>query len=164
MRTRRAQRRGTALATAAALLLVACGGDQGGRAGGADTAAGAGQAGQTAAPQQGAPQAGAQEGGVPAEPTPQMIARGDSIFHGQAANGICYTCHGQDGQGGQLAPNLTDDEWLNTDGTMQGIANVVTNGVAQPKQFPAPMPPMGGADLSREDVVAVAGYVYSLSH
>ncbi len=142
------------MALAATLMLGACGGE-GGRAAGGDTAsaaapADAGAAGPTSA--------------VPAEPTAQMIARGDSIFHGRAANGICFTCHGQNGEGTALGPKLGDDQWLNTDGSMQGIVDVVSNGVAQPKQFPAPMPPMGGADLSREDVIAVAGYVYSVSH
>jgi mono/diheme cytochrome c family protein len=47
---------------------------------------------------------------------------------------------------------------------MQGIEGVVRNGVPQPKQFPAPMPAMGGAPLSDEQVRAVAAYVYSISH
>jgi mono/diheme cytochrome c family protein len=93
-----------------------------------------------------------------------MIARGDSIFHGHVAFGTCFSCHANNGVGGTQGPNLTDAEWLNTDGTMQGIANTISTGISLPKQFPAQMPPMGGADLSHDDLVAVAGYVYSLSH
>lgn len=91
------------------------------------------------------------------------VALGDSIFHGQAANGICFTCHGQDAKGTQLAPNLTDGEWLNADGSLESIANVITKGVPQPKKYPGPMPPMGGASLTPEQVNAVAQYVHSLS-
>jgi mono/diheme cytochrome c family protein len=97
-------------------------------------------------------------------PTPQQVALGDSIFHGQAAGGTCTACHGQDAKGTAVAPNLTDSEWLNGDGSYQFIVTTVTNGVPQPKQHPAPMPPKGGASLSDDQVKAVAAYVYSLSH
>jgi hypothetical protein len=40
---------------------------------------------------------------------------------------------------------------------------VVTNGVPQPKQHPAPMPPKGGAPLTDQQVRAVAAYVFSIS-
>ena len=92
------------------------------------------------------------------------VALGDSIFHGQAAGGACFTCHGQDAKGTPLAPDLTDQQWLNGDGSLQFIISTVTNGVPKPKQHQAPMPPMGGASLTPEQVRAVAAYVYSLSH
>lgn len=110
---------------------------------------------------------GATTGGGAANPsaiTPQMIALGDSIFHGQAAGGLCYTCHGPNAKGTQLAPDLTDSQWLNGDGSYQFIENTVTHGVPNPKQHAAPMPPMGGASLSQEQVQAVSAYVYSLTH
>jgi mono/diheme cytochrome c family protein len=97
-------------------------------------------------------------------PTPQQVALGDSIFHGLAAGGTCTACHGQDAKGTAVAPNLTDSEWLNGDGSYQFIVTTVTNGVPKPKQHPAPMPPKGGAALSDDQVKAVAAYVYSLSH
>ena len=97
--------------------------------------------------------------------TPEMVALGDSIFHGQAAGGICQTCHGPDGKGlAGLAPDLTDTTWINTDGTWQGIATIVQSGVPQPKQHPAPMLPMGGASLTPDQIRAVSAYVYRLSH
>lgn len=92
----------------------------------------------------------------------QLIALGDSIFHGQVGGGTCYVCHGQDAKGSGVGPNLTDAEWLNTDGTLEGITNVIQTGVPTPKQAPAPMPPMGGASLTPEQVKAVAAYVHSL--
>jgi mono/diheme cytochrome c family protein len=96
--------------------------------------------------------------------SPAQVALGDSIFHGQVGGGTCTACHGQDAKGTAVAPNLTDAEWINTDGSLDGIVKVVTNGVPKPKQHPAPMPPKGGAALSDAQVRAVAAYVYSLSH
>lgn len=95
---------------------------------------------------------------------PQQVALGDSIFHGQAGGGTCYACHGQDAKGSGVGPNLTDAEWLNTDGSLEGIVKTVKSGVPTPKKAPAPMPPMGGATLNDAQVQAVAAYVYSLSH
>ena len=92
------------------------------------------------------------------------VSLGGQIFHGKAAGGTCFTCHGQDAKGTTLAPDLTDNQWLNTDGSQQGIAQIVTNGVPQPKQHQAGMPPMGGAKLTPDQIQAVAAYVYSLSH
>jgi mono/diheme cytochrome c family protein len=96
--------------------------------------------------------------------SPQQIALGDSIFHGQVAGGTCTACHGQDAKGTAVAPNLTDSEWLNGDGSYDFIVKTITNGVPQPKQHPAPMPPKGGASLTDDQVKAAAAYVYSLSH
>jgi len=92
----------------------------------------------------------------------KLIAMGDSIFHGQAGGGTCYVCHGQDAKGSAVGPNLTDGEWLNNDGTLAGITGTIKSGVPQPKKAPAPMPPMGGASLSDDQVKAVATYVHSL--
>ena len=96
--------------------------------------------------------------------TPQQIALGDSIFHGQVGGGTCSACHGQDAKGTAVAPDLTDSQWLNGDGSYQFLVNTITNGVPQPKQHPAPMPPKGGAPLTDDQVKAVAAYEYSLSH
>src|SRR5690554_6504706 len=46
---------------------------------------------------------------LPAGVTQEMYAQGQQIFTGQ---GICYTCHGMNGEGSQLAPSLRDNEWL----------------------------------------------------
>ena len=141
----------TKFLAAAAIIVVACGGSDTGE-GGSDTT-----------PVDTTP---AQTTADPAQITAAMVARGNDIFHGRAANGICYTCHGMNGTGGAggLGPNLTDDKWLNTDGSYGGIIETIRTGVAQPVEAPAPMPPMGGLALSDEDLRAVAAYEYSLSH
>ncbi len=95
--------------------------------------------------------------------TPQVIALGDSIFHGQVAGGTCALCHGQDAQGGTVGPNLRDAEWIHGDGSFQFIISIVTSGVTSPKKSTAPMLPMGGTSLTPAQVRAVAAYVVSLS-
>jgi mono/diheme cytochrome c family protein len=129
----------------------------------ADTAAPSGQAGAAPAPAAGAEAGGGGGGGSP-NLTPQLVALGDSIFRGQAAGGTCYACHGMEAKGGPVAPDLTDDQWINIDGSYDAIVKLVHTGVPKPKQHPAPMPPMGGASLNDAQVRAVAAYVYSLSH
>ena len=96
--------------------------------------------------------------------TPQMIALGDSIFHGKVGASSCQACHGAGGHDGAAAPNLTDAEWLHSDGSYEGIANTIKAGVMAPKQFSSVMPPYGGVMLTEERWRAVAAYVYSLSH
>jgi mono/diheme cytochrome c family protein len=154
---------------AVAGLLVACGGGDKAPAGGSDTAAGGGAVATPPAPADTqTPAASGDEKAAPAgeggKPSAAQIALGDSIFHGQAAGGTCYACHGQDGKGSAVGPNLTDSEWLNTDGSLEGLVKTIQTGVPTPKKAPAPMPPMGGASLTPEQVRAVAAYEYSLSH
>jgi mono/diheme cytochrome c family protein len=74
----------------------------------------------------------------------------------------CTGCHGAAGTGTPLGPNLTNGKWLWSDGSYAGIAKTITTGVAQPKDYRAPMPPMGGAQLTPDQVSAVAAYVWSL--
>lgn len=138
-----------ALGTLMVVLAAACGGGESRPA--ADTT----QA--PAAPPAAGPQA-------PEAGRSGPVALGDSIFHGQAAGGLCATCHGEDAKGTQLAPDLTDREWLNGDGSLDFIVKTVTSGVPKPKKYPGAMLPMGGANLSPDQVRAVAAYVYSLSH
>jgi cbb3-type cytochrome c oxidase subunit III len=103
----------------------------------------------------------AQENAAPAGVTPAAIAKGDSIFH---KTGLCYACHGSNAEGA-VGPNLTDSEWLHSDGSYEKIAATVTTGVpAEKAKKGVPMPPKGGSAISEEDVKAVAAYVYSLSH
>jgi mono/diheme cytochrome c family protein len=85
---------------------------------------------------------------------------GKAIFTGK---GICYACHGANAKGTPLAPDLTDGKWINVDGSVASIARVVKEGVPAPKEHPAPMPPMGGAQLTDAEIQAVAQYVFSLN-
>ncbi|MBR9990840.1 MAG: cytochrome c [Gemmatimonadetes bacterium] len=143
--------RSTLLAVAAAVVLSACGGDAGDDAPAVDTG--------TPAPAQPASTVGANVV-LPEGVTPEMVAQGAQIFNRQ----ICMSCHGMNGVGSVLGPALTDQEWLNSDGSYESIINVVRTGVPQPVQFAAAMPPMGGIQLSDEQIRQVAAYVYALSH
>lgn len=97
---------------------------------------------------------------LPEGVTQAMVDAGKQAFE----TTICYTCHAMDGSGTPLAPNLRDDEWLNTDGTLAGIEATIRSGVPEPKEHPAPMLPMGGAQLTDEQVQNLAAYVYTISH
>ena len=88
--------------------------------------------------------------------TPQMVALGDSIFHGLAAGGLCFGCHGPDGKGVPgVAPDLTAGKWLHGDGSYSFLTEVITSGVPKPQVARAPMPPMGGSKLSEAEIRAV---------
>jgi mono/diheme cytochrome c family protein len=103
---------------------------------------------------------------LPAPPgaTKAMVALGDRIFHGQVGGATCTGCHGGDAKGTPLGPDLTDTEWLWGDGSYASIAKTITSGVPQPKKYRSPMPPMGGAQLSPEQMSALAAYIWARSH
>jgi len=90
-----------------------------------------------------------------------LVDQGRRVFGGA---GNCFACHGARAAGTAVAPNLTDETWLDIDGSYGAIITLVRSGVPHPKQYPAPMPPTGGARLTSEEVCAVAAYVYSRSH
>jgi mono/diheme cytochrome c family protein len=143
----------TMFAGAVTLVGVACGGGEKAPPTPAPPAA---VAAAPAMPTVGAPPAGA---------TAAMVAEGDSIFHGLKAGGICLSCHMPDAKGGPLAPNLTDTEWKTIDGSYAAIQKRVTEGMAQPTPpYTSPMLPMGGAQLTPDQIKAVAAYVYAISH
>jgi cytochrome c553 len=85
--------------------------------------------------------------------------QGKAIFEGK---GNCWTCHGRDGRGTPLGPDLTAAAWLNTDGSVDSVRALIRAGVPRPKKYPAPMPAMGGARLSAAEINAVTEYVLSL--
>ena len=103
-------------------------------------------------------------GSVPEGATAKMAALGDSIFHGETAGGMCFTCHGADAKGTALAPSLLAHKWITGDGSYMFIQQRVTEGVPTPTPpYPGPMLPMGGAQLTAAQIKAVAAYVYSIS-
>ena len=111
------------------------------------------------------PDAGAAAGGaVPAGATPEMVALGERVYRGQVGGAACAGCHGEGGKGSALGPALTGKKWLWGDGSYASIEKTINEGIAQPKQFRSPMPAMGGAQLTPDQVSAVAAYVYSISH
>lgn len=113
------------------------------------------------------PDAGAQAAAsLPTPPgaTSAEVALGDRIFHGQVASAPCEGCHGTNGAGSPAGPNLTSGTWLWSDGSLDAIRKTIADGVAHPKKYGTPMPPMGGAQLSSSELSAVAAYVWSLGH
>jgi glucose/arabinose dehydrogenase len=99
---------------------------------------------------------------VPPGATSEMVALGKRIFQGEVGGAPCTGCHGSAGGGTPLGPDLTGKQWLWSDGSVAGIAATITRGVSEPKQYRAPMPAMGGAQLTAEQVSALAGYVWGL--
>lgn len=94
---------------------------------------------------------------------PATIALGKSVFEGRSGGAICFTCHGMNAKGTPgLGPDLTDKSWLHGDGSRAFVDSIVRSGVPKPKQSAAPMPPMGGAKLTDEQVKAVVAYIQSL--
>jgi len=112
------------------------------------------------------PDAGAVAASLPvaAGATREMVALGDRIYHGQVGGATCTGCHGANAMGTPLGPDLTSSHWLWGDGSYPAIAKIITNGVPQPKQYRSPMPPMGGAQLTPDQVSALAAYIWGLSH
>lgn len=133
----------------AAILLAACGGDKGAAPAPSDDAA--------------TPAAVAVSFDVK-DITPARLALGDSLFHGLIGATSCQACHGADGAQGTMAPNLTDAEWLHSDGSLEGIYKTIESGVMAPKVYSSMMPPFGGAPMTPEQTLAVASYVYTLGH
>jgi glucose/arabinose dehydrogenase/mono/diheme cytochrome c family protein len=110
--------------------------------------------------------AGAAANNLPVPPgaTPEMVGLGDRVYHGQVGGAGCTGCHGANGTGSPLGPDLTGKNWLWSDGSYAGILKTIREGVPQPKKYRSPMPPMGGAQLTEEQLKAVAAYVWALSH
>ena len=150
------QLRGPALAVVALMAFTACGGDQAGEATAGETAET--ETGAAAQPQQESPQQMAVN--LPEGVTQEQYQQGRQLFTGQ---GACHACHGPQATGTQLAPDLTDDTWLNVSGrNYDEIGDLIHTGVPQPVEHPGPMPPMGGASLTDEQVNNLAAYVVGL--
>ena len=112
------------------------------------------------------PDAGKDTGELPVPKgfTKEQVALGNRVFHGEVADATCGGCHGSDGKGSPVAPDLTNGKWLWSDGSLQGIEATIKNGVPEPKTHPGAMPPMGGVVLPQADLDAVSAYVWALGH
>ncbi|MBE0592698.1 MAG: c-type cytochrome [Gemmatimonadales bacterium] len=95
--------------------------------------------------------------------TKQMVDDGAKLFSGQ---GLCHACHGPQGKGMPgMGANLTDKQWLHSDGSYDGIVKTVMSGVPSDKSSNhSVMPPKGGSSLNDAQIKAVAAYVWSLSN
>jgi len=93
----------------------------------------------------------------------ETVDEGASLFKGL---GLCHACHGPEAKGiPNLGANLTDDEWLHSDGSLEGVLETIKQGVTGDKSSTGTlMPPKGGSSLSDEQLTAVATYVWSLSN
>jgi glucose/arabinose dehydrogenase/mono/diheme cytochrome c family protein len=112
------------------------------------------------------PDAGSATSGLtaPGGATPAMVALGERVYHGLVGGATCTGCHGADAKGTPLGPDLTAGKWMWSNGSYVGITTSIAGGVAKPKQYRSPMPAMGGADLSGDQVMAVAAYIWALNH
>jgi mono/diheme cytochrome c family protein len=102
-----------------------------------------------------------------AEPSPGVVSA-ETLKAGKAAyvQGMCAKCHGEDGRGGARAPDLTDDEWLHADGSIESIRALLVSGVSRErmvdKSRPFAMNPATNL-IGNESIDALAAYVWSLS-
>lgn len=94
----------------------------------------------------------------------RMLQTGQELF----SEGSCTRCHGEGGTGGRWGPDLTDDEWVQGDGSLSNIGETIFWGVRR-KDFADPdrrfqMNPSGGMDLEFQELAALTAYVWSLSN
>ncbi len=103
---------------------------------------------------------------VPDSVTPQRVLDGSNLYNG----GSCAVCHAIAGRGvGTRAPDLSDIEWLHSEGDFDGIFQTIFWGVSEDEMkavVPRPfeMHPRGGMNVDREQMKALAAYVWTLSH
>jgi glucose/arabinose dehydrogenase len=110
------------------------------------------------------PDAGAGPLPIPPGGSPDQVALGDRIFHGEAAGGTCAGCHSSDAKGTAVGSDLTSGKYLWGDGSVQALTHTIDTGVPKAKEHSGAMPPKGGAQLSQADVAAVADYVWAIGH
>ncbi len=85
-----------------------------------------------------------------AEKDKKVLAAGADLYRAK-----CATCHLAEGQG-QVGPNLTDNFWINGDGTTASMMQVIQEGV------PDKGMPVWGNQLESEEIMNVAAFIRSL--
>ena len=55
----------------------------------------------------------------------ENVAAGQALFQQK----LCITCHGANGEGNAIGPNLTDQYWLHGSGKVEDVFNTIKNGV-----------------------------------
>ncbi len=102
---------------------------------------------------------------IPPEQISALVRAGSDTYNG----GTCIFCHAPGGRGsGTRAPDLSDVEWLHSEGDVTGIIQTILWGVRKEdikatKPRPFPMNPKGGMNLTNDELFALAVYVWSLS-
>ncbi|MEP6573858.1 MAG: cytochrome c [Gemmatimonadota bacterium] len=98
----------------------------------------------------------------PAGVTDSSIAWGSRLFHGSAK---CSRCHGEEARGTDDGPALTGAIWLHGPGTYEWLVEQITRGIPAHQTWTGrPMPARGWSQMPDDDVRAVAGYVWSITH
>ncbi len=87
----------------------------------------------------------------------EAISRGERLYRN------CSVCHGLSGEGTQLGPPLADADWVHVTGEVEEIAAIIRSGVPSPVAYPIPMPPMGGDDLTDDEVNLLSIFVRARS-
>jgi len=82
--------------------------------------------------------------------TPESIKKGKKVFKRK-----CKACHGAEGEGG-IGPNLADSYWLNGNGSIKDVYDVIYNGVVKNGMQ------AWGTALSEEEMMAVTKFVMDL--
>ncbi len=102
---------------------------------------------------------------VPDSIPPAPVLAGSDLYNG----GSCVGCHAVAGVGtGRRGPDLADVEWLHSEGDFDGIFRTIMWGVPMDRMKavtprPFEMHPRGGMNGDREQLKALAAYVWSLS-
>lgn len=86
--------------------------------------------------------------------TDEVVDAGRKIFHGK---GTCHACHGDQLQGGPVAPSLRGPKWRHIDGTFEAILQRVRGGYPGSVMVAHP----GGIDDAQ--TIQVANYVWAVS-
>ena len=84
----------------------------------------------------------------------QVIDAGRTIFH---ASGTCHACHGDDLQGGPMAPSLRGPKWRHIDGSFREILLRIREGRDGTLMVASP------GDISGPEALQVATYVWAVS-
>ena len=103
---------------------------------------------------------------VPDSVTTERVLAGSELYNG----GSCGACHAVGGRGvGSRAPDLSDIEWLHSEGDFDGIFQTIFWGVPEDRMKavtprPFEMHPRGGMTIDREQMKALAAYVWTVAH
>ena len=102
---------------------------------------------------------------IPPAQISAMIRAGSETYN----DGSCIFCHAAGGRGtGARAPDLSDIEWLHSEGDLSGIGQTIFWGVKKEdmkamKPRPRAMNPRGGMNITFPEMFALSVYVWSLS-